>query len=122
MGKITKENIKGFLKEHWKELLVGTAVVVGGAMLAKKSFDGKNTKPLSNDIINIFPFTSSDIDIPEWEVGKVTDLWKENGYTNAIIGDVAVSDCGKLGEELTKIPHIKPDEKLSMIISTSRKT
>lgn len=67
-----------------------------------------------------------DLPIPELNVGKINELWREtqgNGeqYINAIVDELTVADLGRFGEEMMKVDGIDLDTTVSAIIGFGSK-
>lgn len=108
---MSKNEIKDYIKNHKKEIVIGAISVVGiGVMTAIGVKSLKTVKTIVPDVAK----SIDDIDVPDtWSVGTVTQLWKENTWTNAIINDITIADLGKLGEELQKIDGVKSNTEVS---------
>lgn len=106
--------IKEFIKEHKKGIIIGAIGVVGlgvtiaGIVLGNKSGDS------AGDGFTLFK--SNDIQVEDWDVGNLTDCWKDKTHINAIVEGLTVGDAGKLGEELLKIDGVTLDTELDVIL------
>lgn len=108
MKKITKKDIKTYLEDHKKQIIVGATIVgvaVTGVMLKKHGCN-----------IHIFKSKPSR-EIPEVDGFKILDIADDiNDGCITWLDNCRLSDCGKLGEGLIKIDRVKPDMLVTMAI------
>lgn len=110
---MNKRKLQTFVKSHKKGLMLGIGIAGGvmGLVIAKKVGQSKDLA------FNVTVKKMRDIAVPkEFSVGKITELWKENGYLNAIADNIAVSDIGRFGEEFIKNGLVTNDAEVSLII------
>lgn len=114
---MNKEKVKAFCKEHKTKITVGAGIVVGVILCAvfRKSFHiPKNVKFPANKI--------EDVSIPsDFKAGKITNLWNEKGYLNAIVDEITPKDLGNLGEEFVKSGLVTDADAVSMVIGFLKK-
>lgn len=92
--KVTK--VKRFVKKHKAEFITAGVAVASCIALGAIDIKTKFKFPKSRSSVK-------NLDIPtEFNVGSITDLWKEGEWLNAIVADVKVKDIGRLGEEFVK--------------------
>ena len=97
--------------------LVGTGLLVALGVKVSKSIK------VSNSPVDLIGEIVSDSDWKErnlvegFTVGKVNDLWNEDGYGNAIVQYFTVKDMGALGENLKLIGGIADDTEVSAVLS-----
>lgn len=90
------EEIKTFVEEHKKEILIGTGVVVGGIVLV---VTGK--KLLSSGKVKV-PKPYKDLPKPDMSVGKLNELWEQSGETMACVSGLTLKDLGTVGQDFLK--------------------
>ena len=90
------EEIKTFVEEHKKEILIGTGVVVGGIVLV---VTGKKLLKPRKAIISK-PY--KDLPKPNMSVGKLDDFWEDSCGKMALINDIAIKDLGTVGQDFFK--------------------
>ena len=92
--------VKSFMKNNKEKIAIGSGIIIGGVLLV--------IVQRTNGISKIGSLATTknlikDIDVPDgFSVGKITDLWEEDGCINAIAHKLTTSDLGKLGEEFVK--------------------
>lgn len=104
---MTKHEFVEYVKNHKKEIALGTLGVIGTGMLV---------------VLGVKKFNSikglADVNVVEgFTVGKVNQLWNEGGYANAIVNDFKIKDMGALGEDLKKIGGITDDTEVSALLT-----
>ncbi len=104
------EEIKAFVEEHKKEILIGTGVVVGGIVLA---VTGK--KLLSSGKMKV-PKPYKDLPKPDMSVGKLIDFWEDTCGKTALVNDIAIKDLGTVGQDFLKVDGFTNDTGVSLII------
>lgn len=123
-------NIKEFVKENKKKLMITGATIVGGVGVycAIKHY-GKVKAPdidytqLSEDVVKassgIFSKTP-DLPKPNWGIRFIVDEhWKNTEYTNMMILDTFAPDLGDLGKNLMNDFNVNPDIPISLIMEYS---
>ena len=106
-----------FIKNNKKKLAAAIGVAIVGGVVYAMTRD----KKVITAIQEKFP---NDLPIPEISLGKdkVTNLWVEGNYVNAIIGGTTMPGLVKVMEELVeKVDEIEPDGTASAIIGFTRK-
>lgn len=106
---MTKERIKRFMNEHKVEIISGGVAAVGAVLCAV----GINfiPKKSSGKVIDMA------VDIPtDFMVGKMIDLWKDEGYAGGIVQYLTPKDIGRLGAELLKHGIIHDESNISVVI------
>ena len=107
------DKIKGFARDHKKEL-IATAVVVGGSVLlilGCKRLSKKYTSKI-NDLFKV-----NDISIPDrLKIWNTTELWKQGDHLDAIIETIPVYDLGELGEQFIENGLVEPGDIATIII------
>lgn len=119
---MTKHDFVEYVKNHKKEIALGTIGVVGTSVLIALGVkDFRAIKKFGNPVEMI-----GDIIDDNWKdknvvdgftTGKVNDLWNEGGYGNAIVQFFKIKDMGDLGEDLKKIEGITDDTEVSAVLS-----
>lgn len=118
-----KEKVFKYVKEHKKEILIGTGLAVGGCVLCalgvkKHSINTNDHDELGMKILDSFKgFEDVDIDLGIGEHQALSRKVSDNWFGATITG-LLPKDLGELGDKLTKVPEIANDTKLSIIIST----
>lgn len=108
------EEFKKFAKENKVFIGVCTgAAIIGGSLMALALHDKSNAVKIIEDVCE----KSIPMDIPKVDVGEITDLWEEGGFTNAIINEVTVDQLGAFSEELKKIKGVTGDTLITGMIS-----
>ena len=107
-----KENkILAWVNNHKKGLAISVGCAVGGLIAIAITRGSSSVR---------------DLPIPELEIGKITELWKEvkNGeeIICTIADDLTVADLGRFGEELAKkVDGITFESTVSAIMGFARK-
>lgn len=119
---MTKHEFVEYVKNHKKEIALGTLGVIGTGVLIAIGVKGiRSVKNIGNPVEMI-----GDIVGDNWKdknvvdgftTGKVNDLWNEGGYGNAIVQFFKIKDMGILGEDLKKIGGITDDTEVSAVLS-----
>lgn len=110
-----KKKVKEFVNTHKKDIALAltTVTVVGGALV----YAITKTKPRLNlDAVNGVFNRIEDMNKPDMNLGTLTELWKEDGYVNAIVNDFTIADLGRLGEELCKIDSVTPETTVTALM------
>ena len=71
-----KEQVKEFIKEHKKEILIGGCTIVGGVMLGKICSDNKSKPKLDHKVViktNSKEFSDTLTEMIKWGSGVPTD-------------------------------------------------
>lgn len=113
---MTRQEMWNYIKEHKKQIIIGTIAAVGtGALIVlgvKKKSNAKSLSVVSTAL-------NEDIDI-HLDTATVTEAWKEGGFINLILNDFKCKDIGELGKDLAKnIPEITEDTTLTCIIGST---
>lgn len=101
------KKMKDFVKNHKREILIGTVMVVGSVVVCAIT---KRKPRFSNDT-GVCPIVVSN-----WTIGKMSDIWTEGGHINAIVNDINANDLGEFGKELLKIDGFTNDSLVDVII------
>ena len=104
------EEIKTFVEEHKKEILIGTGVVVGGIVLV---VTGKKLLKPKKAIISK-PY--KDLPKPNMSVGKLDDFWEDSCGKMALVNDIAIKDLGTVGQDFLKVDGFTNDTGVSLLI------
>ena len=104
------EEIKTFVEEHKKEILIGTGVVVGGIVLV---VTGKKLLRPRKAIISK-PY--KDLPKPNMSVGKLDDFWEDSCGKMALVNDIAIKDLGTVGQDFLKVDGFTNDTGVSLLI------
>lgn len=122
---MTKQEIKNFIKEHKKEILIGAGItVVGGvAYLVTKRKPKFNTVAdigIDNNFVKKFNSIRLEeqarIEAFNCGVGTVSDMWNEGGALNFIINDVTIDELGLLGQEFSKLDEVSDNTTVSLVV------
>ena len=89
---------------------VAGVAVIGGVIYV---FTKKKPK-IAN--ISELVFHVIDLEKPKMDIGRLDELWREDGCINAILNDVTVADLGAVGEQFLKIDGITNETGVSAII------
>lgn len=112
-----KEKLKKvgkYIKEHKKEIAIGTVVTIGSIFVGKFAWDHRRIVDKTELIKQLGGFTEHALKL---DVGTCdgystcTDNW-----IGTTINDLHVGDLGKVGTELLKIPGITEESTISAII------
>lgn len=108
------EKAKTFVKEHKKEILIGTGLVIAGGVIfvvtkKKPKFEGARRV-----IKTSMEYT--DLEKPELNIGRIDELWKDECGKMAIVNDFTVADMGSIGQEFLKIDGVTNDTEVSVIM------
>ena len=99
--------IKKFVNDHKTEIALSALGVVGTGVLVALGVKGLRSIDSWNEVNVVEGFTT----------GKVSSLWNEGGYGNAIVQFFKIKDMGDLGEDLKKIGGITDDTEVSAVLS-----
>lgn len=117
---MTKKEIKTFWGTNKKKILIGTAAVVGSA-IGYLVYKKLNVKDIGN--AHLTPMILEDKKplpsrtIPETEGFKILDIAEDiNDGCVTWFDGCKLSDCGKLGEGLSKIERVGSDMVVTMVI------
>lgn len=116
---MTKQKIKNFIKEHKKEILIGTGLaVIGGVVyvFTKKQFKPDIVQNVNWDMLSIRPEEQARIEAFNCGVGTVSDMWNEGGALNFIINDITIDELGLLGQEFKKLDEVSDKTTVSLIV------
>ena len=113
---MNKQKLKKWIKEHKKEILIGTASVIAIGTIGYLGIKvGKKTLKINGSVIEA---NIRDIDV-DLDVATVTEAWTEDGVTNMILNDFNVKDIGELGADMIKnIPGVTEDTTLTCFMGT----
>ncbi len=110
-----KEKLKSFAETH-KEIVILGACAIGVAVgvVAAKKFGvfckGAVSFSASSPVCD-------DITIPvELAAKGLTELWRQNGYLNAIAENVSAADLGSLGEAFVNAGLWEKTDRVALII------
>lgn len=93
------KKVKAFVKNHKAEIAIATVTVISAGIaiaICKKTPDVDVTKIVIDTTTDL----ADNIDIPELEIGRIDQLWREDGFINSIVNDVTLADLGEFGKEL----------------------
>lgn len=116
------ENSKNWMKEHKKELLIGTLIVVTGGVSVKLLKDVLKATPKA-EVSTLLP-TYVKMDIPEGLTGMLEEISAPRGetrYKDLWIDELALSDLGKFGEELMKLDYFDENSYICGVVSANCK-
>ncbi len=119
-----------FVKNHKKEVLIGTGLVVIGGVIyivTKKKPKGMKNFKASDTVIDMLSdgeckfmtfekYANMNLEIPEVELGEISDLWVDKFGKNLILNDVTVADLGKVGEQFLKIDGITNETNVTAVV------
>lgn len=121
---MTKHEFVKYVKTHKAEIAKGALCLVGtGVLVALGVKSYRSCKAAANPVELIGDIVSSDEHWMEQNVvegfttGKVSYLWNEEKYGNAIVNFFTIKDMGKLGEDLKKLGGITDDTEVSAVLS-----
>lgn len=107
-----KDEVKAWIKEHKKVILIGAGFVVATGVLGYLGIKSYKTKGNVMGIVHKI----EDLDI-KLDKATVTEAWKELGNVNMILNDFKIGGIGELGKDFIKnIPKVTEDTTLSCII------
>ena len=114
-----KQNkIVEFVKDHKKDILVGAITTVTAVCGIALFVMGKKKSLIPVEFTGVIQTPNAkDIHVADWNVGTLTDCWREGGWINLIAKDFTVADAGKLGEELLKIDGVTADTVLQTVMT-----
>lgn len=129
---MTKHEFVEYVKNHKKEIALGALGTVGAGVLIALGVKNVKFDKFTGDTVEILNNTFSgnaveiigtmvDTDWMEKNVvegfttGKVSELWNEGSYGNAIVQFFKIKDMGTLGEDLKKIGGITDDTVVSAV-------
>lgn len=128
---MNKEKVKKFLKDNKEKIIIGGGIIsitIGSLILYKLRKEGLHNTEL---LIEPEPFSFEKgnlakkygLKLPKFEGMDCFDYCKDEGNIGDLVwlSDCKVSDCGLLGENLIKIPDIKSDSEITMIITKNTK-
>lgn len=120
---MNKHEFVEYVKNHKKEIALGALGVVGTGVLVALGVKGfKSAKNVGNpvemigDIVSDNDWMETNV-VDGFTTGKVTELWNEGGYDNAIVNFFTIKDMGALGEDLKKIKGVTDDTEVSAVFS-----
>lgn len=117
------KNALNYAKEHKKEILIGTGVVISGVVLAKFGIDwwckGRKIIITNNEvgesIIEAFGgYTDHEFKLG---IGECVGYTTKENWIGADVHNLHISDLGNLGEELAKIPGVTENTEIWSVIN-----
>ena len=111
-----KEKLKRvgkYVKDHKKEIIIGTIVTVGGALVGKFAWDHRRTMTKPELLESLGGFTHHDM---KFDVGYTEGYSSKGDWIGTTFNDLRVGDLGKVGSEMLKIPGITEESTISAII------
>lgn len=119
---MTMKEFKEYVKNHKKEIAIGTVTVVAGAAAIALGVKGiRSLKVTANPVDMIGDIIDDDWRfknvVDGFTTGKVNELWNEANYGNAIVQYFTIKDMGDLGQDLKKIGGITDDTEVSAVLS-----
>lgn len=117
--------VKKFVKDHKKGLIIGGVVVgtVAGFIILWKVFKVKNPKKaaeIASNTFKVFEFgIGKDLPKPLWEGMEIIEHWSESDGAQNMILNCHVCQLGELGEHLMNdmVTQANPDIPIEMILS-----
>lgn len=108
------EKAKTFVKEHKKEILIGTGLAVAGGLIfiitkKKPKFEGARRVIKTS-------MEYKDLEKPVLNIGRIDELWQDEFGKMAIINDFTVADMGTIGQEFLKIDGVTNETEVSVIM------
>ena len=107
------EKLKKLWNDHKATILLAGGTILTVTLCAigvKKKLGSRKSIDAISDLVE-------NVDIPtNFNVGKITDLWNEGEYLNAIVNNVAIDDLGRLGKEFVNCGIVPDDSNVSLII------
>lgn len=107
------DEFKKFVKEHKKEIIIGTGVVVVGGLIFVIT---KKKLKIYAELGDKFSMPCKDLEKPNISVGKIDEFWQDNFGKMAIVNDITVKDIGTLGQNFLQMDGVTNDTKVSMIM------
>ncbi len=119
---MTMKEFKEYVKNHKKEIVIGTVTVVAGTVAVAFGVKGiRSLKTTANPVEMIGDIIDDDWRfknvVDDFTTGKVNELWNEANYGNAIVQYFTIKDMGDLGQDLKKIGGITDDTEVSAVLS-----
>ena len=114
---MTKHEFVEYVKTHKKEIAVGALCVVGTGVLVAFGVKGLRSNKIDGYLVEYIDENVVD----GFTTGKVTSLWNEGEFTNAIVNHFTIKDMGILGEDLKKIEGITDDTTVDAIFGFANK-
>ena len=108
------EKSKEFVKEHKKEILIGTGIAVVGGLIfivTKKKPKFEGTRRVIKTSMKC-----KDLEKPNINIGRIDELWQDEFGKMAIVNDFKVADMGTIGKEFLKIDGVTNETEVSVII------
>lgn len=122
-----EHKVWNFIKNHKKEIAIAVCVTAAGVVLFAITKKGLTTyKNHEKEGIKILEdlkeaYQMPIEDLPKLDLGEITDLWVENGFTEVVINNITVDDLGAFGKELLKIDNVKGTTVVSGILDLLEK-
>lgn len=111
-----KEKLKkvgNYIKNHKKEIAIGTVTVIGGIVVGKFAWDHRRIVDKTGLIEQLGGFTQHDM---KFDVGYSEGYSSKGDWIGTTFNDLHVGDLGKVGTEMLKIPGITEESTISAII------
>lgn len=108
------EKTKTFIKEHKKEILIGTGVVMVSGLI----FIVTKKKPKFEGARRVIKTSMGykDLEKPSLNIGRIDELWQDEFGKIAIVNDFKVADMGAIGQEFLKIDGVTNETEVSVIM------
>lgn len=111
-----KEKLKKvgkYVKDHKKEIIIGTIVTVGGVVVGKFAWDHRRIVNKTDLVNQLGGYTHHDM---PFDVGYSEGYSSKGDWIGTTFNDLRVGDLGKVGSEMLKIPGITEESTISAII------
>ena len=108
------DEIKKFVKEHKKEIIIGTGVVVFGGLIFMVT--KRKLKTIEPNGICIVKAACKDLKKPNMSIGHIDEFWQDEFGKMAIVNDITVKDIGTLGQDFLQVDGVTNDTKVSLIM------
>ena len=105
------KKVLNYAKTHKKEIITGTAIVAGGIVLY--AFTKQKPKIENLNSTNLITDLKESVN---WNLGELTECFKDDGGVEAIVNDIKVSDIGALGEEFIRTGEVTAEDTVSAIL------
>lgn len=114
-NKMDRKKVVRFIKNHKKEILISTAVAIGGIIAFSITRKKPEVKPLLIEVPsdNIW----RELDSSVINLGTIVGMDTNEEWIDVVVNDIKVSDLGKFGEELLKVETVNPETEVSAMIS-----
>ena len=111
-----KEKLKkvgNYVKDHKKEIAIGTVVAIGSVFVGKFAWDHRRIVDKAELIEQLGGYTQHDM---KFGVGYSEGYSSKGDWIGTTFNDLRVGDLGKVGSEMLKIPGITEESTISAII------